>query len=507
MAVQHLKVAAAVAVLTFATAGFADDADQANQDTKALLEYVKKLESRVNQLEQEREWPLDQVRMQSESALESAVRSIRLSGYMEFQYAYNLRHGGSHLSPSGSGSGASGSIPDFPDEEASTSEGKAKAGSAFFSSGTAGLRGDTLNYNLLRGSAPDDNGFSFQNVQLLADKPLGAMNSTGFRIRSQFGQIGRFHSRDGAFSDTGHAFDVREAYMSWRAETGWGMSNYVDLTIGKFDSPLGFESGDQNNWDRNWVVTRDPFHTLLKPATHTGLRAAVPWSDCATTTLYFVNGWDVVRDPHDGKTFIVSQEIGQLGWMNSKVILNGSYGNEGSIYTAILPGVPGGTPITPGGVILPGTIGAGLGGIDPDGNKTWLLEGIWIGEMNADTKMALDAVLAEAENGSPALDGGVDNREFHSVHGSVRHQWRKDMWIGGRAGYFSDQGPAALLGGKSLRGYDLTLALGWNVAENLTMIFEYRHDHATSDTRPFGNTGGGPNANQDTVVASFVYEF
>ena len=180
MSVQHMRVAAVSAVLALSAAGYADEAEQSNPDSRALLEYVKKLESRVDQLEQEKQWPLDQVRSQSGSALESAVRSVNISGYMEFQYGKNLRHGGG-----------------------------------------GATRGDTLNYNALAGSSRDDTSFDFQNLQLLVDKPLTSLDSTGFRVRAEYGQVAIFNNRDFNFNAGDNAFNVREANLSWRMSTAW----------------------------------------------------------------------------------------------------------------------------------------------------------------------------------------------------------------------------------------------------------------------------------------------
>lgn len=476
MSVHFLKVATAVAAIAaFSAAGFADEAaDQANPDTKALLEYVKKLEGRVNQLESEKEWPLDQVRSQSGSALESAVRSINLSGYMEFQYNWNFRHGGRNAN-----------------------------------------RGDTLDFNTGHASANDENSFSFQNLQLLADKPLTTVNSTGFRVRAQYGRVAQFDNRDATFNggvgreviggeeeiptspgypfDTGGstkalgstsvftgfgtAFDVREAYMSWRMETKWGSMDHMDLSIGKFDTPLGFETPDNTT---NWQVTRGPFQAYLLPVTHTGLRAVMPWSDCCKTTIYVVNGWDNVNDSADGKTIIASQEFGKFDWMNSSITVNVSYGNEGSI-------------------------GPGLTTVAPDGNKTTLVEAIWRGEMDKDTHMAADFIWARGQNGANDSRGGIQTREVYGAEGYIRNQWSKDTWVSARGGYYVDNGFDSLLV-QNLRVWDLTLTAGWDVAQDMTLALEYRHDQAIGTT-PFSNKSGGGAHSQDTVTASAVYRF
>jgi len=499
MAVHTMRVAAVAAVLALSAVGFADDVDQSNPDTKALLEYVKKLEGRVNQLEQEKQWPLDEVRSASSSALEAAVRSVNISGYMEFQYAYNLRHGGTHV------------IPGSP-------------------------RGDTLAYSPNRGAANDDNGFSFQNVQVLVDKPLAAMNSTGFRVRAEFGEVSRFDNRDFSFTDTAHAFDVREAFMSWRMETGWGLTNYVDLSVGKMDSPIGLESPDAPNPNNYGLVTRGAIRNLFTPVTHTGIRAVFPWMECAKTSIYFVNGWDNVRDAADGKTGIISHEMGPFEWLNSTVIINASYGNEGNLgggagFTGA--GLTGfstrGSTTGGGGTGVPVIPGTPLNtGIEQDGDKTALLEVIWKGKIDDANSVALDGMWERRDHGtidaggffiSPGLTGGgttkgggaaaaaggsTSTQDVYAIQGYYRHDMSKTMWVSGRLGYYRAAGGRGII---STRVADASVAVGWNLADDLSMALEYRHDHAFSNGQPFFTSSGNANGNQDTITASFVYQF
>jgi hypothetical protein len=394
---------------------------------------VKKLESRVNQLESEKEWPLDQVRAQSGSALESAIHSVNISGYIEMQYDYNFRHGGSN-----------------------------------------GVRGDTLNFNQLHGSTNDENSFSLQNVQLLADKPLTTENSTGFRVRAEYGQVAKFHNRDANFGDTADAFDVNEAFMSWRACFGWWkMTSHVDLSAGKMGGPLGLESGNTGDASNYGLVTRSFQHALAMPASVTGLRAVLPWSDSMKTTVYLVNGWDQVRDPNDGKTAIVSQELGRYEWLNSTLKINLSYGDEGSVYN----------------------------GAPPDGNKTKYAEVIWRGELNSQDSVAADAFWARQDHGQLHADGSTSSRDFHGISGYYRHNWNKDSWAALRGEYYTDNGIG-------VRVWEISAALGWDVAKDLCVALEYRHDNGIGHSKPFfSKSGGDAIREQDIVTASLLYKF
>lgn len=441
MSVHHMKVAAVAAVLALSAAAYADDADQANPDTKALLEYVKKLEGRVNQLEQEKQWPLDQLRSQSGSALESAVHAVNLSGYMEFQYGYN-----------------------------------------FMGSNGSSSAGHALNANQLAGSSNDNNGFSFQNLQLLADKPLTTVNSTGFRVRAEYGDQAQFDNRDPNFSTSASSFYVREAYMSWRAGIGGmgGSMDHVDLSIGQMDTPLGIETPDATT---NWLVTRSFQHNLATPITHTGARVALPWSECCTSSVYVVNGWDNTRNANGAKTVILSQQMGPFDQMKSSFTANVSYGDEGSIST--------------------GT-GAGAS-IGPQSNKTLFGELIWRAQIDESDKIAVDGFWAKQNDGAFNGRGTIMTRYYNGGSAYIRHQMNKTTWFAARGEYYADDALGQPTG--ILRVVGLSVAAGWDLAADLQLVIEYRHDHALTGDPFVKSSSGAPEDDQDRVTASVVYRF
>jgi hypothetical protein len=480
MSVNSMRVAAVAAVLGLSVAGYADDAAEANPDSRALLEYVKKLEARVNQLESEKQWPLDQVRTQSGSALENAVRSVNISGYMEFQYGWNIRHGGR--------GDAKAASPGFIPGTGGSGNGGEVEKKAF---AVGAPRGDTLSYNQLAGTSNDDNGFSFQNLQLLVDKPLTTVNSTGFRISPQFGDVSIYGNRDGRFNAGDNAFDVREANFSWRTGCPMGQMEHVDLTVGKMATPLGLEVPENNQADNYGLVTRNNLHNFALPDTHTGLRVTMPWAACHKTMLYVVNGWDNVRDAGDGKTLVLSHEMGKLDFMNSTIILNGSFGNEGGGFY-------------PSGTFTPGFINfAAFGGNAPDGNKVKLIEGIWKGEIDDKNQVAIDALWSTADKGAVDSFGDAEKADTHGASAYLRHQLSKTMYLAARGGWFA----STIAGGSDLRVYDISVAMGWNLTDELTFAVEYRHDHSPTNDPFQGKSGGSFMSSQDRVTASMVFTF
>lgn len=387
-------------------------------DAAALTEYVKRLESRVAELERERQWPLDAVRTQSSSALEDAIRSINLTGCMEFLYSYNLRHGGE----------------------------------------TAGRRGDTIGFNQLRAGDEDENGFNFRTLELIAEKPLTTLGSTGFKVALHYGNGARIEDADRNFDGGGttDAFAVPEAFMTWRAP--FAPTDHVDLTVGKFRTWFGWETFESS---ANWQVTRNPIAVYGTPVTHTGLRAVAPLGDKIEGGLAFVNGWDEVRDANDGKTGIARLAFGRYDdALSSQVQILASYG---------------------------AVEGAGV----HQGDKRRLFEVIWDGKLSEKTEFALDAIW-----------GDMAGRDWHGAAAYVRHRCTDKVWVSGRAGWYADDA----LGTGGARVIDGTIVLGYDIAIDLTVALEYRHDFSRSDGTYLGSSGS-PVDEQDTLTASFLCRF
>ena len=418
---KSVLIGAAVSIVIATGSAYAQDAaggaKSSDADAASLRDYVKRLEQRVSELEREKEWPPAETRGPATSALEQAVRSVNLTGYMEFIYSYNLRPG-----------------PAVP-----------------------GRRGDALNFNQLRGPDADAYGFSFQNVELLADKPLTTGGSTGFHVRTSYGIDGEVAHADPNFDGGAgnNAFDVREAFMSWRAP--FAPTGHADLSVGKFRTPLGFEVLENTD---NWQITRNPIAVFGTPVTNTGARASVPVTETFTANVCLVNGWDDVRDANSGKTGIANLVFGRFdSVLSSQVQVNASYGTAS--------------------------------GDVPGGDKLRFFEVVWDGKFDDETEFALDGIWGDASD-----------HAWHGAAAYVRRHMSGKLWISGRAGWYADDAIAA----DGARIVDGTVAAGCDVASGLTVALEYRHDFSRSEGT-YLSSSGGPAENQDTLTASFLYRF
>ena len=167
---------------------------------------------------------------------------------------------------------------------------------------TANLNDPPDSTNTLRAFDTREGELSLDVVELVLEQPVKNPGEAGFRADLTAGSaIPHVTAARGLFRDpeTGEAedFDLQQLYVSWIAPLGRGLR----LDVGKYTSPLGYEGIEgYDGW--NDTVSRSFIFLLATATTHTGLRAALPFSDSLTGTVYAVSGWDVVEDNNDAQT-------------------------------------------------------------------------------------------------------------------------------------------------------------------------------------------------------------
>jgi hypothetical protein len=156
--------------------------------------------------------------------------------------------------------------------------------------------------NTLRVFDTTEGELSLDVVEIVLEQPVASLGDAGFRADLTAGSaIPHVTAARGLFRDpeTGEAedFDLQQLYVSWIAPVGRGLR----LDVGKYTSPLGYEGIEgYDGW--NDTVSRSFIFGYATAATHTGLRAALPFSDAVTGTVWIVAGWDVVDDNNDART-------------------------------------------------------------------------------------------------------------------------------------------------------------------------------------------------------------
>jgi hypothetical protein len=115
---------------------------------------------------------------------------------------------------------------------------------------------------------------------------------------------------------TGSLFDVQEAYAQYN-DSGF------NLTVGKFATYAGIEVIEG---PINPTLTRGYLYGMAEAFTHTGLKAGYTSEGGVSFAVGIVNGWDILVDNNDWKTF-----IWRLGYSSDTFFggFSGSYGPEG----------------------------------------------------------------------------------------------------------------------------------------------------------------------------------
>ena len=151
--------------------------------------------------------------------------------------------------------------------------------------------------NAGRGFDNRDDEFVLNKAALFIDKPVeySAFDwPAGYNVKLLFGRDARLTQTDLNLGDDG---DLFEANVVLNAPVGNGLK----LWLGKFGTPMGYEAAftEQNyNWSGGlqW--------TFLEPFTHTGAKASYALNPQWEVELCAFNGWDVVQDNNNAKSFM-----------------------------------------------------------------------------------------------------------------------------------------------------------------------------------------------------------
>lgn len=156
----------------------------------------------------------------------------------------------------------------------------------------------SLNFNrpasrtsALRAFDAPANQFSLNLLQLALDRPPDASNSRlGYRVAVGFGEAMTAVNA----SDNGFAQYLKEAYVSYLAQLGSGMT----VDVGKFVTPLGAEVIDTKD---DWNYSRGLLFTYAIPYYHFGLRMKYAIDARYSVSAYVVNGWNNMVAINGGK--------------------------------------------------------------------------------------------------------------------------------------------------------------------------------------------------------------
>jgi len=279
---------------------------------------------------------------------------------------------------------------------------------------------------------PSQDNFAF----FVDEVELDLMKSFGenIRIRADL-DFGRVQS-SGLFTN---AFVLEQAYATANIPVG----NGLEFMLGRFNTPIGFESVDVNDND---TISKSVLVTGLRPANTTGMKIYYSFSDLVDLHFYVVN--TLTQD-----STIKINDAPSVGFR-----LGFNWGEEGSESTAGISGIFGPETRISNKHF---TYGA-------DFDLNW-----WITEAFA---LGLEALYRRDNDAFPGVDNNVNY-----LGGLLNlHYAFSDVWDGtlkfAYAKQFKPNNGVWSLTGAQQSIYQITLAGGYEIAEGAKMNLEGRFD-------------------------------
>ena len=412
-----------ISILSLTTPGFADVSE-----LSALKEQVDKLNNRISQLEsQAAERPTNVVPAapaSSGNAIEGAISGIKMTGFVDTAYHWNF-HNPPHVAPAGTTVDRNQSMGVF----------------------------DTTS-----------NSFDVHAVELAFEKVAPDAGGVGFRTDILYGEDAKVINSGGTEADE---FDFEQAYVEAKLPV---MGSPLDIKAGKFVTLSGAEVIEAKD---DWNTTRSLLFGYAIPFTHTGIRAAYGlWDGKVTLTTGLNNGWDLVDDNNNFKTW------------------------EGQI--ALKPN---------DALLLTATTYIGPENLNQSGHGRQLYD--FVALWNATKKLSL---MANMDFGTEdRVVGGPKpfrNADWYGFAFYGRYQTTDKLAFASRIEYFLDDdtfrvGTGALQNAVDPRErhyWEWTLTSEYKLYTNLISRLEYRYDW--SDAPIFD-----ANSHQSTVSAQLIYNF
>jgi len=265
---------------------------------------------------------------------------------------------------------------------------------------------------------------------------------------------------------------LQQAYITAKAPVGEG----IDFKVGKFVTLLGAEVIES---PANWNYSRSYMFFYSIPFTHTGALASYPLGEFGSVTGGVVNGWDIVDDNNNGKSFLGN--ITLTPHESLTLSINGITGPERS-------------------------------GNDHD-DRTVISNVItWIPPIEHLTLMAnYDYGHESSLTQGVATTTGFESANWQGLALYAKYDLTDTWSLAGRWEWFDDKdnvrtGLTSIGGGAptDIDLYGYTLTSQWTLHEHLLARLEYRHDKA--DEKVFIRDEGF-SSYQDTIAAELIYHF
>lgn len=421
----------------------------------AAADRAKELEKRVEQ-ETQRSKELEKLVEDTGIYLETAKTGVKLGGWVNASYSYNLNGGATD----------------------------------------SGLNGTPITTPV---DIEDSNDFSVNSVRIILEKALPEENTwaAGFRVDMVFGEDQKWgFDNDPGIGDGSGPMSLEFAYVTFRAPVG----NGLDFQVGKWMALLGYEYTDRalnDNFSSGLLAW------FLEPATHTGILMTYPVNDRLTVNFGIANGWN-----NSDSDFLDNNENGDdapSDWAklvtgsvnltnpgeNASLTLGAAYSFEGEGYFG---------NVSNGTIDGSDTASENAGILALNVNGTWqpvFAKGKLQLAFNADLVKATDNLHRTA--GDPAFDQDQNAATAWGIGLYAKYQLTDVLYLASRAEYMhADDGTLGFADGLVFDGpsasidrnevyvsntdlWSYTLTAGLDLCDSMRLRLEYRLDAVSSD--------------------------
>lgn len=255
------------------------------------------------------------------------------------------------------------------------------------------------------------------------------------------------------------------------AEVWAPVGNGVQLKLGHFYSPLGYESVAARD---NFFYSHSYAMQYAEPFTHTGLLGSTEVSDGVTVHAGFTRGWDNWEDPDSDLSFLGGVE---LDWDRTTLAYSIHVGDEDI---------------------------AGSQGDDKRSSYSLVLTHHLTDQM----RYIFQHDFGFQENGAPF---SLDAAKWYGINQYLISDVTDCLSVGSRFEWFRDHNNARILSVPAEGGnyFNFTVGLNWRPAHNMVVRPELRWDWSDV-TPPFGLTGAFDDLsdkNQFTLATDVILSF
>jgi hypothetical protein len=320
------------------------------------------------------------------------------------------------------------------------------------------------------------NGFSFNMAELILDKPADASSPDsrlGYHVAAGYGQAAKIiNGSDAPFSD-GSNFFLKEAYLSYLAPVGKGLT----ITVGKFVTNAGDEVIESN---ANWNYSRSILFYYAIPFFHFGAKASYTFNPKLSVNASLVNGWNNTE---------ISHASGANGFNSSGLTYGGSAIYTPNMKWSLIENYYGGPVI----------IGANADGTLTNNAWRHLSDTVISYTMNPKWAFALNGDVG-------ALILTPKNLKWWGVAGYAKYTFNPKSNFAVRYEYYDDtDGYTGVLLGAPGFAQEFTGTYSYNLTSGLLVRGEYRYDFGQQPIFQSGPINFVKE--QNTAYVSFVYSF